>query len=181
MTADLPDTPTPAASSPPSAERIAQLERERDEAREELEHMRGYLRHAEKENTALKTLCAEEAENVRTHVFQTDLDGIERRLRNAADGLDKWSCPYLRTGGASPYCEQAVEMEEQRDAERAALRRIAEAAREYVNHVAKQEVETNGQRWREMAERTPELREALRRAVGEWERVGKTQGRPVSG
>jgi hypothetical protein len=31
-----------------------------------------------------------------------------------------------------------------------ALRRTAEVARKYTDHVAKQEVETNGQRWREV-------------------------------
>src|SRR5262249_40930782 len=40
---------------------------------------------AEAEAAKLRCICLEEAENLRQHVFQTELDTIEKRLRKAAE------------------------------------------------------------------------------------------------
>jgi DNA repair exonuclease SbcCD ATPase subunit len=59
---DLPNTPTPAASPLTSAERIAQLERERDELREELRDCERRLNHSQAVRERLRqSLLAERA------------------------------------------------------------------------------------------------------------------------
>jgi hypothetical protein len=77
---------TPAASSPTLAERIAEL-------REQLEQARA-------QNIGLSDLCAAEAENLRTHVFQAELDAIEKRLRKAADVASAGSALLARLKAA---------------------------------------------------------------------------------
>lgn len=55
-------------------DRVANLEQERDDA----------IRQRDR----LRAVCLEEAENLRTHVFQTEIDAIERRLRKAGESTE---------------------------------------------------------------------------------------------